>query len=346
MREREGGKALDLISPPAEFVQQTQKDAENYSSMAHRLFEGTGTALATPFRTDGSIDTDAFDRLIDHQLDGGVEALVVCGSTGESATMTFDEKRMLIERTVKRAREAGENRPKVIAGTGSNVTDDTIHLTREAADLGADGVLLVSPYYNKPSQRGIYAHFGAVAEAVPDLPIVLYNVPGRTASNMTAQTTIRLASDFANIVAVKEASGDLDQCSEIILHAPEGFVLYSGEDSLTLPLLAMGARGVIAVVSNQVPHEFGEMVRAALRGDYEKGRALHLELFRLMRLNFIESNPVPVKAALHMMEIFPAAVYRRPLLPLAEENVAPLAAELKRLGLIENVESPVEAGSN
>lgn len=313
--------------------------------MAHRLFEGTGTALATPFKPDGSIDMDSFDRLIDYQIDGGVEALVVCGSTGESATMTFDEKCALIERTVKRAESVGEKRPKVIAGTASNVTADTIHLTREAADLGVDGVLLVSPYYNKPSQRGLYAHFGAIAQAVPDLPIVLYNVPARTASNMTAQTTIRLANDFPNIVAIKEASADIDQCSEIILHAPEGFVLYSGEDSLTLPLLSIGARGVIAVVSNQVPHEFGEMVRAALGGDYEKARALHLELFRLMRLNFIESNPVPVKAALHMMDIFPSATYRQPLVPLAEEHVSVLAAELKRLGLIDRVESPVEAGT-
>lgn len=311
--------------------------------MVQRLFEGTGTALATPFERNGQIDFDAFDRLIDFQIDAGIEALVVCGSTGESATMTFDEKRMLIERTVRRAERAGEKRPRVIAGTGSNVTADTVDLTREAADLGVDGVLLVSPYYNKPSQRGIYAHFGAVADAAPGLPIVLYNVPARTGSNMTAGTTIRLATDFENIVAIKEASGDLDQCSEIILHAPEGFVLYSGEDSLTLPLLATGAAGVIAVVSNQVPREFGEMVRAGLRGDFAKARELHLELFRLMRLNFIESNPVPVKAALNMMGIFPSATYRQPLVPMSDDNAAALAAELRRLGLIENVESPVEA---
>ena len=266
-----------------------------------RLFEGTGTALSTPFNHDGSIDFASFDRLIDYQMDRGIEALVVCGSTGESATMSLDEKLSVIGHAVRRAAERGDARPQVIAGTGSNVTADTVQLTKSAEELGVDGVLLVSPYYNKPSQRGIYAHYAAVAEAVPELPLILYNVPGRTGSNITADTTLTLANDFPNIQATKEASADLEQCSAIIQDAPDGFMLYSGEDSLTLPLLALGARGVIAVVSNEAPHEFGEMVRKGLSGDFTGARELHMRLFNLMCLNFIESNPVPVKAALHQV---------------------------------------------
>lgn len=307
-----------------------------------RLFEGTGTALSTPFKSDGSIDFVSFDRLLEEQIDGGIEALVVCGTTGESATLTFEEKLELIGRTVKRAGEAGENRPQVIAGTGSNVTADTVNFTMEAAALGVDGALLVSPYYNKPSQRGLYEHFSAVAAVVPQLPLILYNVPGRTSGNISAATTLRLANDHENIMAIKEASADMEQCCEIIRHAPQGFLLYSGEDSLTLPLLSMGARGVIAVVSNEVPRQFGDMVRKGLAGDFSGARDLHMALFELMRLNFIESNPVPVKAALHMMGVFDRCVYRSPLVPLAEENAEKLRNELLTLGLIEQVESPAE----
>ena len=310
-----------------------------------RLFQGTGTALATPFKENGQIDFDSFERLVQYQIDGEVEALVACGSTGESATMTFDEKLEVISRTVELASRAGDRKPQVIAGTGSNVTSDTIHLTMEAAALGVDGVLLVSPYYNKPSQRGIYAHYAAVAEAVPDLPLILYNVPGRTGSNIAPETTVKLATDFENVCAIKEASGDFEQCCEIMLHAPEEFLLYSGEDTLTLSLLAMGARGVIAVVSNEVPHEFGEMVRSGLNGDFDRARELHMRLFHLMRLNFIESNPVPVKAALSAMNIFDRAEYREPLVPLVEINEEKLVAELRRLGLVEGVESPLEVNS-
>lgn len=297
------------------------------------LFQGTGTALATPFHRDGRIDYDQFDRLLAQQIEGGVEALVVCGSTGESATMSTGEKLEIIEHTVRFASEVGEGRPQVIAGTGSNVTSDTVALTIEAANLGVDGVLLVSPYYNKPSQRGIYEHFAAIAEAAPDLEMILYNVPGRTGSNISAGTTLRLAHDYRNIVAIKEASADIDQCVAIIRDAPEGFLLYSGEDSLTLPLIAVGARGVIAVVSNEVPHEYGTMVRAALQGDFAKGREIHLRLSRLMGLNFIESNPVPVKEALVMMGIFGEAHFRSPLVPLEEENRETLRKELQNLGL-------------
>jgi len=298
------------------------------------LFRGTGTALATPFHADGSIDFDSFGKLIDMQLQNEIEALIPCGSTGESATMTHDEKLEVIRFTVERVRAHDGKRPVVIAGTGSNITSATVELTREARELGADGALLVSPYYNKPTPRGLVAHFGAIAEANPELPLVLYNVPARTGSNMTAETTLELAHRYRNIVAIKEASADMDQCSVIIRDAPEGFVLYSGEDSVTLPLLAIGAQGVIAVVSNEAPKKYGDMVRAALAGDFQRARSLHLELFALMRLNFIEANPVPVKEALAMMGIFPSAHYRLPLVPLTDANRETLRAGLQKLGLV------------
>lgn len=298
------------------------------------LFRGTGTALSTPFHQDGSIDFASFGRLIDMQIQHGIEALIPCGSTGESATMSNEERLEVIRFTVERARAYHGNSPKVIAGTGSNVTAATIELTRQARDIGADGVLLASPYYNKPSQRGLLEHFGAIAEAVPDLPIVLYNVPSRTGSNMTAETTLELANRHTNIVAIKEASADLDQCSAIMRDAPEGFSLYSGEDSLTLPLLAMGAQGVIAVIGNEAPRKFGDMVRLALAGDFAGARALHMELFELMRLNFIESNPAPVKEALCMMGIFSSAHFRLPLVGLSEQNRETLHKGLERAGLL------------
>lgn len=301
------------------------------------IFHGTGTALSTPFNADGSIDFDGFGRLIDTQLEGGIEALIPVGTTGESATMTDDERLEVIRFTVERVRAFTGMRPKVVAGTGSNVTSATIELSRRAQDLGVDGVLLASPYYNKPTQRGLLAHFGAVAKGLPDLPIVLYNVPSRTGGNITAETTLELAHGYSNIVAIKEASADLDQCSTIIRDAPDGFILYSGEDSLTLPLLAMGARGVIAVVSNEVPGKFGDMVRYGLAGDFASARTIHLELFDLMKTNFIESSPVPVKAALQMMGIFNEAHYRLPLVGLSDTSQERLYVALSRLGLVTGV---------
>ncbi len=294
-------------------------------------FRGTGTALATPFNSDGSIDFASLGRLIDYQVDNGIEALIPCGSTGESATMTHDEKLEVIRFTVERVRGRNGRRPAVIAGTGSNVTDASVTLTREAAELGIDGALLVSPYYNKPTQKGLMAHFGAIAQAVPQLPLIIYNVPARTASNITAETTVALARTYPNIVATKEASGDLDQCSTIIRDAPEGFSLFSGEDSLTLPLLAIGAHGVISVIGNQAPGEFGEMVRQALAGNFDEARRLHHRLFEMMRLNFIEANPGPVKESLFMMGIFASANFRLPLVPLTDENREKVRAGLARL---------------
>lgn len=298
------------------------------------LFRGTGTALSTPFNENGSIDFISLGRLIDMQIDQGIEALVPCGSTGESATMSNEERLEVMRFTVERVRAHQGNRPKVVAGTASNVTSATIELTRQARDIGVDGVLLASPYYNKPSQRGLLEHFGAIAQSVPDLPIVLYNVPSRTGSNMTAETTLELAHRHNNIVAIKEASADLDQCSAIMRDAPERFSLYSGEDSLTLPLLAMGAHGVIAVISNEAPGKFGDMVRLALAGNFTEARTLHMELFELMRLNFIESNPVPVKEALFMMGMFDGAHFRLPLVGLSAENRDTLRKGLERAELL------------
>lgn len=298
------------------------------------LFRGTGTALATPFHPDGAIDFESYGRLIDYQVDNGVEAVIACGSTGESATMSRQEKLEVIRFTVERVRAHQGSRPLVIAGTGSNVTDETVDLTRDAADLEIDGVLLVSPYYNKPSQRGLLEHFTAIAEAVPELPVILYNVPSRTGSNIAAATTLELARRHRNIIAIKEASADLDQCSQILRDAPEGFLLYSGEDSLTLPLIAMGASGVIAVVGNEAPKEFGDMVRHALDGHFAEARALHMRLFELMRANFIESNPGPVKEALAMMGIFTGPTLRRPLVGLSSENRETLRGVLERVGLL------------
>jgi len=297
------------------------------------FFTGTGTALATPFHADDSIDFESLGRLIDMQIAGGVEALIACGSTGESATMNDEERLAVIGFTVERARAAGEKKPAVIAGTGLNVTHTTIEFSRRAVALGVDGLLLVNPYYNKPTQRGLLAHFGAVATALPDVSIILYNVPARTGGNMSAETTLELAHRYTNIVAIKEASGDLDQCSSIIRNAPEGFSLLSGDDSFTLPLMAIGAAGVIAVVSNEAPREFGDMVRHALAGRYAEARALHHRLFPLMRANAIESNPVPVKEALGMMGIFSSVHFRSPLVPLAEAGREQLRTVLEELDL-------------
>jgi 4-hydroxy-tetrahydrodipicolinate synthase len=297
------------------------------------LFHGTGTALSTPFNADGSIDFDSFGKLIDTQLQSGIEALAPGGPGGVRPPIKPHVTRAVNLSPVDRARAHDGPRPVVIAGTGSNITADSVQLTREAQSLGADAALLVSPYYNKPTQRGLLAHFGAIAEGNPEMPLVLYNVPARTSSNMLAETTLELAHRYANVVAIKEASADLDQCSRIIRDAPESFALYSGEDSITLPLLAIGARGVIAVVSNQVPKKFGDMVRAALAGDFQTARAIHLELFELMRLNFIESNPMPVKESLVMMGIFPSANFRLPLTPLADASREKLRAGIEKLGL-------------
>ncbi|GBD06788.1 4-hydroxy-tetrahydrodipicolinate synthase [bacterium HR21] len=292
---------------------------------------GTLTALATPFRQDGSIDWASLRRLVEFQIAAGVEGLVPAGSTGESATLDFQEKCELIARVV----EWAAGRVPVIAGTGTNDTRTTVALTREAQRLGADAALVVCPYYNKPTQQGLYEHFRAVAEAV-ELPIVLYNVPGRTAVNMTAETQLRLAEECPTIVATKEASGNLEQVMEILRSAPPHFAVLAGDDSLALPIIACGGAGVVSVIANYAPKLFGECIRAALEGRWERARELHYRLFPLMRLNFIESNPIPVKAVLAMMGLI-EEVYRLPLTPLQPQHRALLEHAVREAGLLEHV---------
>jgi 4-hydroxy-tetrahydrodipicolinate synthase len=290
---------------------------------------GCATALVTPFRTDGAVDEERLRATIERQIEGGVRLLVPCGTTGESATMSEEED----QRVIRIAVEAARGRARVIAGTGSNATRSAIEYSRAARELGADAVLVVAPYYNKPTQAGLYAHFRAVAEAIPDLPVVIYNVPGRTASNIQAQTALRLAREVENIVAVKEASGDFAQIMTILRHRPENFRVLSGDDTITLPLIALGADGVISVVSNEVPDLMSRMVELALAGNWEQARALHYRLLPLMEANFIESSPGPVKAAMAMMGLIEEN-YRLPLVPIEEKNRAHLREALVELGLL------------
>lgn len=289
---------------------------------------GTGTALVTPFKKNGTIDEPSLRGLVEWQIKNKVEFLVPCGSTGESATMTREERRRVIEIVI----DQNADRVPVIAGTGTNSTLDSLDLTHDAKEVGVDTVLLVGPYYNKPTQEGFYQHFKRIIEEC-DVKAVLYNVPGRTASNMLAETTLRLAEEVENVIAIKEASNNLEQIMEIIKHRPKDFAVLSGEDSLTLPIITSGGDGVISVVSNEVPREFSDMVRAALAGDLKKAKELHYRLFDLMRANFIESNPIPVKTALHMMGMVEESL-RLPLTKMAKHNREKLKKVLKDLKLV------------
>jgi len=289
---------------------------------------GTGTALVTPFKKNGTIDEAALRNLVEWQIRSKVEFLVPCGSTGESATMTRDERRRVIEIVYDQAAE----RVPVVAGTGTNSTNDSIELTFDAKEIGINTVLLVCPYYNKPTQEGFYRHFRKIAEEC-DVKVVLYNVPGRTASNMLAETAIRLAEEVENVVAIKEASGNLEQVMQIIDHAPNGFAVLSGEDSLTMPIVLSGGDGVISVISNEVPRDFSDMVRYALAGNLKKAKDLHYMLFDLMKINFIESNPIPVKTAMHLMGMMEDSL-RLPLTKMNKHNRDKLKLVLKDLKLI------------
>ena len=271
---------------------------------------GCYTALITPFR-NGQIDEPALRALVERQIAGGVAGLVPCGTTGEAPSLTSTDW----DRVVSTAIDTANGRVPVIAGTGSNGTASTIERTRRAQELGADGALIVTPYYNKPTQEGLYRHFAAITEAT-DLPIVLYNVPGRTGVNMLPETAIRLAA-LPSIVAIKEASGSLDQASQIVLEGPRDFAVLSGDDSLTLPIMSVGGRGIISVVSNIVPEAVSALTTACLAGDYATARALHLALFDLCRAMFVETNPAPVKAASALLGYTTAEV-RLPLAPLSE----------------------------
>lgn len=290
---------------------------------------GCATALVTPFTREGAIDETALRRLVEYQIEGGVKLLVPCGTTGESATMTEAEDQQVIKLVI----DAAKGRARVIAGTGSNATAAAIEYSQTARSLGADAVLVVAPFYNKPTQDGLYAHFRAVAESVGELPVVIYNVPGRTSCNISAQTTLRLAREVPNIVAVKEASGNLSQIMEILRDRPAGFCVLSGDDSFTFPLLALGAEGLISVAANEAPALMSQMIDLALAGNWAEARALHYRLLPLMEVNFIESSPGPVKAALAMMGLIEES-YRLPLVPVNEQNRIKLRTVIAELGLL------------
>jgi len=290
---------------------------------------GCATALVTPFNADGAVDEKRLRDLIEYQIAGGVRVLVPCGTTGESVTMTDDENRFVIRTTV----ELSRGRAKVIAGTGSNSTAVTIERSKAARSLGVDGVLTVAPYYNKPTQEGLYAHFRAIAEAVDGLPVVIYNVPGRTSSNISADTTLRLARDVENIVAVKEASGNLSQIMEILRGRPEGFRVISGDDALTLAMIALGSDGLISVASNEAPEMMARLNDLALAGNWDEARALHYRLLPLMEANFIESSPGPVKAAMALMGLLEENL-RLPLVPVQEKTRARMREVLIDAGLL------------
>ena len=291
---------------------------------------GCATALVTPFNADGEIDEERMRALIERQINGGVRLLVPCGTTGESATMTEGEDARVIRLTVEVAR----GRARVIAGTGSNSTAAAIEYSQRARDVGADAMLQVAPWYNKPTQEGLYAHFRAVAEAIPETPVMLYNVPGRTSSNIAAQTVLRLAKDCENIVAIKEASGNLSQIMEVLRERPANFCLLSGDDAVTLPLIALGAEGIVSVASNEIPDLMSRMTELALAGNWSDARALHYRLLPLMEINFIESSPGPVKAAMAMMGLLEEN-FRLPLVPIQEKSRKRIREVIAELGLLE-----------
>jgi 4-hydroxy-tetrahydrodipicolinate synthase len=289
-----------------------------------------GTALVTPFTHTGAVDEDGFRALVERQIAGGVKVLVPAGTTGEGATLTDAEQERVVRITVEVAR----GRARVVAGAGSNATAVTVARARAARDAGADAALIVTPYYNKPTQAGLLLHFGTVAHALPDFPIVLYNVPGRTASNITAATALTLAARHQNIVAVKEASGDFSQIMAILRDRPAGFRVLSGDDAVMLPLVALGADGVISVAANEAPDLMTRLTDLALAGDFASARALHYRLLPLMEANFLESNPGPVKAAMALQGLLEEHL-RPPLVPVQEQTRARLREVLGTAGLLE-----------
>lgn len=290
------------------------------------IFEGSMVALVTPFK-NGKVDNDALQKLIEFQISNGTSVIVPCGTTGESATLTHDEHDHVIELTVKTVNK----RAKVLAGAGSNSTAEAVRLHQYCKKIGADGALHITPYYNKPTQDGLLQHFQTIARSC-DLPVVLYNVPGRTGVNMLPDTVAKL-SQIDTIVGIKEASGNLDQASEIIAHTSEEFALYSGEDSLTYPLYALGAKGVISVTTNIAPKDMSEQYAAIQKKDFATARALHYKLFDLHKTLFIETNPIPVKTALALMGYIEEE-FRLPLCPIGPANREKLKAVMKKLGLI------------
>jgi 4-hydroxy-tetrahydrodipicolinate synthase len=300
----------------------------------NKMFTGTGTALVTPFRADGLLDEGTLRRLIQRQIDAGVDFLVPCGTTGESPTLTHEEHVRVVEIAI----ELAKGKVPVLAGAGGYSTAEVIAMARELAELGADGFLSVTPYYNKPTQEGLFQHYRAIAEAVP-LPIILYSVQGRTGVNIEPATVKRLAQ-IENIVGIKEASGNVSQMAAILNAVPEDFIVLSGDDAITLPVISLGGRGVISVVSNEIPAEMSRLTRAALQGDFQTAREIHRRYHPLMEINFAESNPGPVKAAMAEMGLL-EAVWRLPLVPPKAENQLRIRAVLESLELVQRVHAAV-----
>lgn len=292
-----------------------------------QAFRGTGVALVTPFTKDLSIDFNALERLVSHCVEGGVEYLVVMGTTGENPVLNKTEKKQVLKAVI----EAANGRVPIVYGVGGNNTQAIVEELKSEDFSGVSAILSVSPYYNKPTQEGIYQHYKLISENSP-LPIILYNVPGRTGSNMTADTTLRLARDFDNIFAVKEASGDLNQVMQIIKDRPEGFMVISGDDNLTFPMLALGGDGVISVSGQAFPAVFTEMVRKGLAGDMEAARPLHYSLFDITNMLFEEGNPGGVKACLDIQNIMDSYM-RQPLWPISSDLRNRLEAEMVKQGL-------------
>lgn len=288
---------------------------------------GCGTALVTPFKKDGSIDDECFKKLVERQIKNGVRILIPCGTTGESVTLSEEEKLHVIRMTIEVAHKL---KAKVIAGTGSNNTAAVIEMTRKVRELGADGALVVAPYYNKPTQEGISAHFGEIAKSVKNFPVMLYNVPSRTASNISAETCLKLAEKYENIVATKEASGNFSQVMEIINRRPKNFAVFSGDDATTLPLISVGAHGLVSVISNEFPKETSSMVEKALDGAWTAARKIHYQLLPLMEANFAEASPAPCKFVMSEMDLLEENL-RLPLVPVTKPTREKLREILKDL---------------
>lgn len=296
--------------------------------MARFDLKGSIAALVTPFKKDGSIDYEAYDRLLDFHIANGTAGVVVCGTSGETPTLSEEEDAQMFKHSV----EYINHRMVVIGGTGSNCTESCVKYTRNAAEAGVDAVLTVGPYYNKPTSAGMYLHFSTVAKAV-DIPIILYNVPGRTGSAIKPEVALKLARDFENIVGIKEATGNLMNIATLIAGRPEGFKVYSGDDNISMLSNLLGGDGCISVLANVVPKEFVEFMKLSMEGNAVEARKLFYKYHKLMDLLFVESNPIPVKAALAAMGMM-EEIYRSPLCPMEPANHEALVTEMKKLGII------------
>jgi len=302
--------------------------------LEQQMFTGCGTAMVTPFRRGGALDEETLIRLINRQIDAGIDFLVPCGTTGESPTLSREEHLRVVELTV----DVAKGKVPVLAGAGGYNTAEVIAIASELASIGVDGILSVTPYYNKPTQEGLYQHYRAIASAIT-LPIILYSVAGRTGVNIDPPTVKRLAG-IDNIIGIKEASGSMSQMAAILNTVPENFLVLSGDDAIALPLIALGGRGVISVVSNEIPEEMTYLITLCLKGDFAAARETQRRYQPLMEINFVETNPVPVKTAMAEMGLL-EPVWRLPLVPLKAENQERIRIVLTSLGLVERVHAAV-----